>query len=173
MKSPNLNVHVQNPSATEAEETLRLVASLPAPHGLEDRVKAGLQVVPRTGRVLHWPSRRGGSAWMRGTAVRAAAAAAIVFAVAGGGWGVYSRVQLSQSPKVIAMPQRINAPGGFSNAGAMRTPQTLSGPMLAHPVTVAPKQNDGDTKVVPMPKKARRHAKAGSVQNTKVLPLAR
>ena len=60
MKSPNLNVHVQNPSAREAEETLRLVASLPAPHELEDRVKAGLQVVPRTGRVLHWPSRRGG-----------------------------------------------------------------------------------------------------------------
>ena len=172
MKSPNQNVHVQNPGAAAAEESLRLVASLPAPQGLEDRVNTALQVAPRTGRVLHWPSRRGGSAWMRGTAVRAAAAAAIVFAVAGGGWGVYSRVQISQAPKVIAMPQRINAPGGFSNAGAMRTPQTLNGPVLAHPVTTVSKQNDGDEKIVPVPKKTR-HAKAGSTQNSKVLSLAR
>ena len=111
-----------------AEETLRLVAALPVPMGLEDRVKAGLHAAAQNG---------------------------IVFVVAGGGWGVYSRVQPVQSPKVIAMPQRINTSGGFSNAGAMRTPQTLTGPILAHPVEETPKQNDGDVKVVTMPKKAR------------------
>ena len=147
--------------AKSAEETLRLVAALPVPIGLEDRVKAGLQAAAKNGRVLHWPSSplRGGG-WMKGTAARAAAAAAIV----------YSRVQPVQSPKVIAMPQRVNSPGGFSNAGAMRTPQTLTGPVLAHPVEETPKQKDGDVKVVPTPKKSRNakaaaHKKApGSVQ---------
>ena len=91
---------------------------------------------------------------MRSTAARAAAAAAIVFVVAGGGWGVYSRVQPAQSPKVIAMPQRVNTPGGFSNAGAMRTPQTLNGPILAHPLTAAPKQGDTGVTVVPIQKKS-------------------
>ncbi|MGB7546973.1 MAG: hypothetical protein WBM14_04420, partial [Terracidiphilus sp.] len=72
---------------------------------------------------------------------RGAAAAAIVFVVAGGGWGVYSRVQPAQATKVIAMP-RVAAPSGFSSAGAMRTPQTLNGPVLAHPLSAATKQTD-------------------------------
>jgi hypothetical protein len=70
-----------------------------------------------------------------------------------GGWGVYSRVQPAQSPKVIAMPQRVNTPGGFSNAGAMRTPQTLNGPVSCSSCGRNAKQN-GDVKVVPMPKKS-------------------
>jgi hypothetical protein len=148
--------------AEAAEETLRLVAALPVPMGLEDRVKAGLHAAAQNGNVLHWPtsSRRGGG-WMKGTAARAAAAAAIVFVVAGGGWGVYSRVQPVQSPKVIAMPQRINSSGGFSNAGAMRTPQTLTGPVLAHPVVATPMQSDAGVTVVPIQKKSR-NAKAAA-----------
>lgn len=35
---------------------------------------------------------------------------------------------------------RGSAPGGFSNAGAMRTPNTLNGPVLSQPVTVQPPQ---------------------------------
>ena len=66
--------------------------------------------------------------------MRGAAAAAIVFVVVGGGWGVYLRVQPVQAPKVIAMP-RVSAGGGFSSAGAMRTPQTLNGPVLVTPAT--------------------------------------
>jgi hypothetical protein len=62
--------------------------------------------------------------------MRSAAAAAIVFVVVGGGWGVYSRVQQPQAAKVITMPARVAAPGGFSNAGAMRTPNTLNGPVV-------------------------------------------
>jgi hypothetical protein len=67
--------------------------------------------------------------------MRGAAAAAIVFVVAGGGWGIYSRVQPSPAAKVIVMPARSGAASGFSNAGAMRTPQTLNGPVLTHPAT--------------------------------------
>jgi hypothetical protein len=127
----NPNEYVGNkpvPSSTspDADATLRLVAGLPAPEGLEDRVHARLRSAPNTARVIEWPSRfRVESPWMR-----SAAAAAIAFVVVGGGWGVYSRVQPA---KVIAMPSHLAAPGGFSNAGAMRTPQTLNRPVLAPP----------------------------------------
>jgi len=72
------------PASSAAEQTLRLLAQLRSPEGLEDRVIAGLHSAPRRGRILYWPRTLGGSggAWIRG-----AAAAAIVFVVAGGGWG--------------------------------------------------------------------------------------
>ena len=123
-----------------AEATLRLIASLPAPKDLEDRVIAGLKSAPHTARVLHWPSRF----YPTGSWVRGAAAAAIVFVVAGGGWGIYTRVQPSQTTNVIVMP-RAGAGGGFSSAGAMRTPQTVNGPVLAAPVkdqAESPRPND-------------------------------
>jgi hypothetical protein len=111
------------------EDTLRLIAHAPIPHGLADRVQAGLQAAPRTARILFWPAALNpGGNWMR-----VAAAAAIVFVVAGGGWGVYSRVQTGSQARIIARPPHVAAPGGFSNAGAMRTPQTLNGPVLTHP----------------------------------------
>ena len=117
-------------TASSAEETLQLIARLPAPEGLEDRVKTGLKTAPRAGRILHWPaSLRPTASWVRG-----AAAAAVVFVVAGGGWGIYMRVQPSQPARVIVMPHA-GAGGGFSSAGAMRTPQTLNGPLVAEPVT--------------------------------------
>jgi hypothetical protein len=112
-----------------AEETLRIVASLPAPAGLEDRVHAAVQGAQRRGRVLAWPATvRSQSSWMR-----TAAAAAIVFVVAGGGWGVYTRVEQNRAAKVLAMPPRVAAPGGLASAGAKRTPQTLPGPTVNQP----------------------------------------
>ena len=141
MNTPNRKDDGHNTAyAGEAEKTLRIIAGLPAPEGLEDRVKAALEVAPRSGRILHWPSAaRPGRRWMQNTWARSAAAAAIVFVVAGGGWGVYSRVQPTQTSKVIVMP-RVAAPGGFSNSGAMRTPQTLNGHVLKHPLAPTPKQ---------------------------------
>jgi hypothetical protein len=113
----------------DAEASLRLIAALPAPDGLVERVQAGMKSAPRRARILEWPrALRRDSGWMR-----TAAAAAIVFVVAGGGWGVYTRVQ-PQANKVVVMPARTGGSAGFSSAGAMRTPQTLQGPVLAHPV---------------------------------------
>jgi hypothetical protein len=127
-------------SGADVDVTLRLIARLPAPDGLEDRVIAGLKTGPKansgSARILYWPELlQPAGSWMRGVA-----AAAIVFVVAGGGWGIYTRVQPSQPARVIAMPPRAGAGGGFSSAGAMRTPQTLNGPVLAQPITApAPK----------------------------------
>ena len=130
----NPNPHNPNSSACESgEETLRLIAHLPAPAGLEDRVQTALRSAPHSARVLAWPKTiRPQSGWMR-----TAAAATIVFVVAGGGWGVYTRVQQNQPAKVIVMP-RIGAPGGFSGAGAMRTPDTLVGPRVSQPAVQQP-----------------------------------
>ena len=105
------------------DATLHLVTHAPVPDGLEERVHAALQTAPRSGRLLAWPAAAG---W-----VRSAAAAAIVFVVAGGGWGVYRHAQLHQPAKVNAAPApQVAAPaaGGFSSAGAIRTPQTVKGP---------------------------------------------
>jgi hypothetical protein len=127
------------------EDTLRLIASLPAPEGLADRVQNGLRHAPPTARVLDWrgPLRPSGG-WMQSTMARGAAAAAIVCVVAGGGWRIYSHVQPVPAAKVLAMPPR-GAPGGggFSPAGAKRVPQTLDGPVLSHPVA-----NNAEPKVV-------------------------
>lgn len=137
-----MNPQSQNPidsSAAHAEATLRLIAALPAPAGLEDRIHSALQsslgsALPQargTGRVLAWRTPSGsGNSWMR-----SAAAAAIAFVIAGGGWGVYSRVRLPG--RVVAVPVRVAAPGGFGGAGAIRTPQTLNGPVLTHPPVLA------------------------------------
>ena len=149
-----------------AEATLRLLANLPAPKGLEDRVMAGLKAAPRTARVLHWPSvLHPTGSWMRG-----AAAAAIVFVVAGGGWGVYTRVQPGPTTKVIVMP-RAGAGRGFSSAGAMRTPQTVNGPLVAQPVTV----QTSDAPVVdvqPVPVKPVKKVPAKDAPMTKRRPQA-
>jgi hypothetical protein len=143
-----MNSHFQNASARNAaasaapqdvsvDETLRLIASLPAPQGLEERVLAGLRAAPRRARVLRWPAlSRPSSGWMR-----AAAAAAIVAVVAGGGWGIHSLVQpIQPSVRSAVLPPRPAAAAGFSSAGAMRTPQTLHGPVLVQQVTAPPSQ---------------------------------
>jgi hypothetical protein len=151
------STHIESDqNARAAEKTLRLIATLPSPAGLEVRLKAGLRVAPRLGTVLRWPSASERGGWMQGKAARAAAAAAIVFVVAGGGWGVYSRVKPPEQPQVIAMPQRVVGAGRFSSANAIRTPQTLDGPVLTHQVIEAPRMDDGSAQVVPMPTKSHR-----------------
>ena len=112
------------------EATLRLMAGLPAPAGLEERVNKALREVPRGGRVLAWPARFRAKAVLESNWMRATAAAAIVFVVVGGGWGVYSRVQPGPAGKVLVMPQPMPGSGGFSGAGAIRTPATIPGPKV-------------------------------------------
>jgi|HubBroStandDraft_1064217.scaffolds.fasta_scaffold46227_2 hypothetical protein len=120
----------------EAEETLRLIAQLPAPAGLEGRIHHKLRTAAGTGshegRVLAWPlPARTGREWMR-----AVAAAAIAFVIAGGGWGVYSRVQPRRVGGMTLTPH--GAPGGFAGANAVRTPQTLNGPVVTSPAATHP-----------------------------------
>jgi hypothetical protein len=148
-----MNSSAQNPlesssGSGEFEETLRLIARLSAPEGLEERLQVGLRAASRTtlgrARILHWPvALRLDNAWMQSSLARTAAAAAIVAVVVGGGWGVISRVQPAQSAKAIAIPPRVSLQSSFSSAGAMRTPQTLNGPIveppaIAHPAAAAP-----------------------------------
>ena len=130
------------------EDTLRVIAGLPAPEGLADRVQAGLrnatQTSIKTGRVLRWrvPLTPPGG-WMHSSVARGAAAAAIVCVVTGGGWAVYSRISPAPAPQVIVVPPRAGAnTGGFAPAGAKRVPETLQGPVLTHPVP-----NDSDQPV--------------------------
>jgi hypothetical protein len=136
-----------NQAPSPAEKTLRLIARLSAPEGLEERVQAGLHAAPRTAsgtvlgkaRILAWPVALClDNAWMRSSLARSAAAAAIVAVVVGGGWGVYSRVQQPQPARAVTIPPRVSAQGGFSSAGAMRTPQTLNGPIVEHPAVAHP-----------------------------------
>jgi hypothetical protein len=172
----NLSNHNPIPERADSrgfEDTLRLIARLPAPEGLEKRVKAGLhadQVAGlRTARILDFPAAlRPGSNWMR-----SAAAAAIVFVVVGGGWGVYSRVQQPQAAKVIAMPPRVAVPGGLSNSGAMRTPNTLNRPTVVLPVTPKPAQAGAAAQNATKPKRRTRSSTAGKVSAQQVAPLAK
>jgi hypothetical protein len=134
--NPKISDSASHGPSGAGDETMRLIARLPAPAGLEDRVHTALRVPPRRARVLAWPNRLNPqNGWMR-----TAAAAAIVFVVVGGGWGVYSRVQRNQPAKIIAMPAHMPAAGGFSTAGAMRTPQTLPGPVAPQQTEAIPAQ---------------------------------
>ncbi len=127
--------------AGEAEATLRLIAGLPAPAGLEDRVKAGVRggATSRTRALLEWPlgAQRG---WMQNSWLRGAAAAAIVAIVAGGSWQVYSRVQPKQAQ--LAIPHVTGASGGFASANAVRTPKTLDVPVV--PQAAKPKNGSNE-----------------------------
>jgi hypothetical protein len=111
----------------EADATLRLIASLPAPEGLAERVRGGLHAgtVREGARVLNWPmSARNGIGWLRGVA-----AAAIVCVVAGGAWLISAKAPAAGG-SAVAAPVHVRPAGGFSNASAMHTPDTLKGPVL-------------------------------------------
>jgi len=132
--NPKISASAPGTTYGSGDETLRLIASLPAPAGLEGRVHRALHVRSGQARVLGWPKRLNPqTGWMR-----SAAAAAIVFVVVGGGWGVYTRVAHNQPARIIVMPARMPAAGGFSSLGAMRTPQTLPGPVITHPTKSHP-----------------------------------
>jgi hypothetical protein len=131
MNALGSNSNPISPAAHDADVTLRLIAGLPAPGGLEKRVIAGLRSAPRSGLIIGWPRLLN----PRENWLRSAAAAAIVFVVIGGGWGVYSHVQTTSA---IAAPPSTGAAGPFSNAGAVRIPHTLPPPVVVQPLPVQP-----------------------------------
>lgn len=142
MNPSDHNSNASSAGPNDFEETLRLLAQLPVPAGLEQRLQARLRTASSEGfasaRILPWPHSPRLANLLNSDWMRAAAAAAIVCVVAGGGWGIYSRVQPPQPAAQVA-PPRLAAPGGFSSAGAMRTPQTLNGPVVAPQPAVQPK----------------------------------
>jgi hypothetical protein len=153
MNYPDPNGFSNDDGAGEVEAALRLIASLPAPEGLEDRVHAALRVAPRRARVFAWPVAPAGE-WLR-----AAAAAAIVFVVAGGGWGIYAHVQPGQVVRGVAGP-RVGTTGGFSEGGAVRRPQTLMGPTVTPPAPAATSKTKTPAKPVATPTPAARSSAA-------------
>jgi len=86
-----------------------------------------------------------------------AAAAAIVLAFAGGGWGVYSHIRVAPVPSALLEPQLPNGAGRFSTAGAMHVPQTVEGPVVTAPLTE--KQNQRASKIPQSPKHAATNGK--------------
>ncbi|MGC1421371.1 MAG: hypothetical protein WA815_03425 [Terracidiphilus sp.] len=139
-----------NSGATDAELTLRLIAALPAPQGIEERVKSGIRAAQRQARVVAWPdSSSNKTKWAQVSGLRAAAAAAIVFVVAGGGWEVYSHIRVAPAPTAVAAPQRIDGGGGLSAAAARRTPKTLDGPKVIAPVNGKHETREGRVDVLP------------------------
>jgi hypothetical protein len=144
-----MNLSTQNDSdrsasVMDAEKTLRLLAMLPAPEGIADRVKSRLHAAPRKTGVISWPMTASGTRWTQLAALRAAAAAAIVLAVAGGAWEVYAHIRIAPEPAAVATPQRVDAGrGGLSAAGAVRKPKTLDGPVVAVPATSDADKRDG------------------------------
>ncbi len=132
------NQVVRTTAADSGEETLRLIAALPAPEGLVDRVQTRLRTAPRSSRILAWPLAFAPGGWGYGNAVRGAAAAAIVCVVAGGGWRVYSHVQPGPSARIMVMPTPAGPPRGFSIGGSVHTPDPVHGPVLTHQVTAVP-----------------------------------
>lgn len=170
MSHPDKN-GFSNDSGGDAEATLRLIARLPVPDGLEDRLNASLLAAPPRGRVLAWP----GAFTPAGGWFRAAAAAAIVCVVAGGGWGVYSRVQPGQSAQPLAGTHITSqgaaqgtGQGQFSTGDAVRRPQTLIGPAAPAAVTTATPEHKTPTK----PAAITQSAKAKTVKKAITPPVA-
>lgn len=139
MKATSDNSLPGSAGGASIDDTLRVITQAPVPAGIEERVHAALRAAPRHTRVLAWPAVSPATAtfWGNSNWVRAAAAASIVFAVAGGGWGVYLHVQRPEN-KVVVVPVAQPAAGaGFSSAGAIRTPATVKGPVVAQPAAPA------------------------------------
>lgn len=136
-------------SVMDAEKTLRLIANLPAPEGIADRVKSGLYAGPRRAGVILWPTSATGARWTQFAAMRAAAAAAIVLVVAGGAWEVYTHIRIAPEPAALVSPQRMDGSGGLTAAGAVRKPQTLEGPVVAVPANVEQRSDERNSAVQP------------------------
>jgi hypothetical protein len=144
-----------------AEETLRLIASLPAPDGLAERVQTRLATAPRMGQILSWPQGLVSGGRLYGNAMRGAAAAAIVCVVVGGGWRIYSRVQPGPSARVVVMPAPVGPPRGFSIGGSVHMPDPHIGPVLTRQVVEEPAGAGTAQPIVIQPKRVTKSGNPG------------
>lgn len=135
----------------DAEETLRMVAKLPAPTGLEDRVQRRLNA-----EMLYSEERRYSiwSLWMPGRKLQFAAAGVLAAAVAISSWSVYHGQRMAANANAAAKqaapaPAKSAAGNGFTPAGAVGVPHTIA-PIHVAP---APKRKPGAASTKPSPKK--------------------
>lgn len=135
-----------------ADETLRLVAKMRAPEGLEDRVQRRLDA-----EMLRGEERRHSvwSLWMPGRKLQFAGAGLLAVAVAISSWSVYHGQRTAANAGNAAAKQAAPAPAksaagsGFTPAGAVAVPHTLA-PIHVAP---APKRKPGTASTKPSPKK--------------------
>ncbi|HKF50146.1 MAG TPA: hypothetical protein VKB38_22485 [Terracidiphilus sp.] len=151
----------RNEPLRNAEETLRLIAALPAPDGLAGRVQAKLRTAPRASSLWR-PFALAPNGWMYNPVLRGAAAAAIVCLVAGGGWRIYSHIQQEPIGPAAIAPARIGTGGGFSSANAISKPDTLNGPVLTHAVVPKAQSPAPADEAVPPVAHANKGAKASA-----------
>jgi len=142
----------------EAEETLRLLATLPPPTGLEDRVHYRIDAQIRTAEFAPSP-RSIWSLWMPARRLQFAAAAVLVLALAGSTWRAYHTT--SGAVAIQPAPQTgspTTPTSNFGTAGAEGHPSTLT-PIKVPP---APKKKPGATHAgsKPSPKKLANAPKA-------------
>lgn len=162
LKMPERVKSAEEIAEETTRETLRLLATMPAPQGLERRLLAKLGEQPQPGRVLRWPWRvqLAESGWMR-----AAAAALLVAVLAGGGWGIALLTRTAQQAGASRESVRPGVGGeGFSTAGAMRTPETLKGPAVPMTVAAPPATTLVAAPEVASVKKTAKRAPAGSAK---------
>ena len=160
-----MNSQNENPGkeSKSAEETLRLIASLPAPDGLAERVQTRLRTESQSGRVLSFPRSLVSAGWNYGNAMRGAAAAAIVCVVVGGGWRIYSRVQPGPSARVIVMPAPAGPPRGFSIGGSVHTPDPRPVPVPTRQAVAQPSEAGTSQLIVIQPKHTTKPGNPSSV----------
>jgi hypothetical protein len=125
---PNSDQTLNFASKIEAEETLRLIAQLPAPESLIDRIHARVRHQMAVENTT--PARRGfWSLWSPGQRLQFAGAAALVLAFAGSMWTINhthpAGAPTSSVPQAIT-PSQATPNSGFVGAKASRQPATLN-----------------------------------------------
>jgi hypothetical protein len=124
----------------EPEETLRLVARLPPPTGLADRVHSRLERIPAAPHRSFW------TLWMPVQRLQLAGAALLVLAIAGSTW----TVRHARSGHAQVVQPAAQGPA-FGSAGAERHPSSLT-PIKAPPP--APRKKPSASRMKHVPKAA-------------------
>jgi hypothetical protein len=142
----------------QVEETLRMVARMPVPDGLEERVQRRLDVELLRGEQ---PRHSVWSLWMPARKLQFAGAGVLAAAVAISSWSVYHGQRRAANANAAAKqaapaPAKSTAGSGFTPAGAVGVPHTLA-PIHVAP---APKRKPDTASTKPSPKKIAHPAQA-------------
>lgn len=149
----NQNLYPENQAGHEGEETLRLVAQLPPPADLTERVHHRLEAQRRLENGLSATTRGFWSLWMPVQRLQYAGAALLVLAIAGSAWTVRhagngvasgsSNGQPAVQPaQPMAQPLVPSASQGFGTASSEARPSNLN-PIKVPP---APKKKPSASK---------------------------